>query len=306
MPMWTIFWTTLKVARARERLSLSPTPRKLPRRLVRRRKRYPHFSQFEIICKSTLILFQLENAKAEELAAAKRLTEASAAPTQNRVPNGMVRITHNPLTNSAVITPLYGPLESSPSYLQQPLGFANPSQPASRLMNPAPSAPTPVIPPPVKLSQAPVQQPSSNAASSTPSSSSSQPQQMVTIRRVMQPNLSEPVVTVTVIFFEFLYFSIFKYNCFAFYFHSWKVIHLIMIVSCSLWLMVKCYPLMGKNRLLKPRCLPTNSKVLPRLLLHLLPHLYLERSWRNRRRESKSCFSGTLVLLLCVPHSLNQ
>jgi len=153
----------------------------------------------------------LENAKAEELAAAKRLTEASAPPTQSRVPNGMVRITHNPLTNSAVITPLYGPLESSPSYLQQPLGFANPSQPATtRLLNPTP-APTPVIPPPVKLSQAPVQQPSSNATTSTPSSSSSsQPQQMVTIRRVMQPNLSEPVVTVTVIFLKSLFFRFYK------------------------------------------------------------------------------------------------
>lgn len=113
----------------------------------------------------------------------------------------MVRITHNPLTNSAVITPLYGPLEPSPSYLQQPLPLQNSrpvlsntatkSQPVSvsgnsHLVTAEPlkvNGLTSAVTQPTQQQQTP-QQPQ-------------QTQQMVTIRRVMQPNLSEPVVTVT-------------------------------------------------------------------------------------------------------------
>lgn len=105
----------------------------------------------------------------------------------------MVRITHNPLTNSAVITPLYGPIEPNPSYLQQPMSYPQPAKLAPNLpLVVDSSAPnqaqlgTKVSPP--KPSVFP---------SSFGSSTTSQPQQMVTIRRIMQPNLSEPVVTVT-------------------------------------------------------------------------------------------------------------
>ena len=105
----------------------------------------------------------------------------------------MVRITHNPLTNSAVITPLYGPIEPAPSYLQQPLSFNQPfkmTQSSSTVSEPsipgyqAKSHSTPTYTPP-----------NNTVPSQNPPSSQSQP--MVTIRRVMQPNVSEPVVTVT-------------------------------------------------------------------------------------------------------------
>ena len=105
----------------------------------------------------------------------------------------MVRITHNPLTNSAVITPLYGPIEPNPSYLQQPMTHPQPVKLPSSL---------PLI---VDTSTSSQAQSGSKASPPKPSvfptsfvsSASSQPQQMVTIRRIMQPNLSEPVVTVT-------------------------------------------------------------------------------------------------------------
>ena len=104
----------------------------------------------------------------------------------------MVRITHNPLTNSADITPLYGPLEHNPSYLQPPLGLV--SQPIRMAPSLSPSVETA---PPLKVNSfAPTQQQQSGTLPT--GSNPSQPQQMVTIRRVMQPNLSEPVVTVTV------------------------------------------------------------------------------------------------------------
>lgn len=149
-----------------------------------------------------LSIFQLEQKRAEELAAkqaSKKPVPTPAPPkvSQDRVPNGMVRITHNPLTNSAVITPLYGPLEPNPSYLQQPLGLSQPVKLAP------PSNPLSVDPPRPNLASVPktssnsVQQQASVSGLGSSTSTSSQPQQMVTIRRVMQPNLSEPVVTVT-------------------------------------------------------------------------------------------------------------
>lgn len=110
----------------------------------------------------------------------------------------MVRITHNPLTNSAVITPLYGPLEPNPSYLQQPIGLSQPIKIASpsSSISADPTKTSPVLIPNTGSKPVPQQQTSvSGLAGNT--STSSQPQQMVTIRRVMQSNLSEPVVTVT-------------------------------------------------------------------------------------------------------------
>ncbi len=148
---------------------------------------------------------QLEQKKAEELAAKqaslkKHVPAPAPSPKvpQDRVPNGMVRITHNPLTNSAVITPLYGPLEPNPSYLQQPLGLSQPVKlaPPPNPVSIEPPRPSPVAIPKVgSNSVQPPQTSVSGLANNT--STSSQPQQMVTIRRVMQPNLSEPVVTVT-------------------------------------------------------------------------------------------------------------
>ena len=134
-----------------------------------------------------------------KLAASVKVPANEAPVKDDRVPNGMVRITHNPLTNSAVITPLYGPLEPTPSYLQQPIPHSISSQ---TLQN------SPVnyrLPSPVNASPpAPTANPTSSATCNTttnslsnPTTPSGQPQQMVTIRRVMQPNLSEPVVTVT-------------------------------------------------------------------------------------------------------------
>lgn len=120
------------------------------------------------------------------------------AKGDDRVPNGMVRITHNPLTNSAVITPLYGPLEPTPSYLQQPIPHAITSQALQN--NPVNyRVPSPVVQPPINPSSITPTNPTATAKSSLsdPTTTSGQPQQMVTIRRVMQPNLSEPVVTVT-------------------------------------------------------------------------------------------------------------
>jgi len=105
-----------------------------------------------------------------------------AEVAEERIPNGMVRITHNPLTNSAVITPLYGPIEPNPSYLQQPMSQPQPQPSKSAVDSCALSAK--VVPKP-------------SVVTSSVTSSTSQPQQMVTIRRIMQPNLSEPVVTVT-------------------------------------------------------------------------------------------------------------
>jgi len=150
-----------------------------------------------------LFPFQLEQKKAEELATKQALKKPTPTPvpskvSQDRVPNGMVRITHNPLTNSAVITPLYGPLEPNPSYLQQPLGLTQPVKmaPPSNPVSIDPPRPSPVIIP-NPGSNSVQQQQTSVSGSSSSTSTSSQPQQMVTIRRVMQPNLSEPVVTVT-------------------------------------------------------------------------------------------------------------
>lgn len=143
----------------------------------------------------------MEKRRAEELAAKEAANKPPSLPAssklpQDRVPNGMVRITHNPLTNSAVITPLYGPLEPNPSYLQQPLGLSQPvkSSPPSNPVPIDPPRPSPISVPKGVVS--PVQQQNSSGQVGS-TSSSSQPQQMVTIRRVMQPNLSEPVVTVT-------------------------------------------------------------------------------------------------------------
>ena len=139
----------------------------------------------------------------EELAAKQQETMkaqsslASNKANQDRVPNGMVRITHNPLTNSAVITPLYGPLEHNPSYLQQPLGLSPPQSSSLNHATADSSKPNNIITAP-KLGSSSVSSQQNSESTSTPSTaSSSQPQQMVTIRRVMQPNLSEPVVTVT-------------------------------------------------------------------------------------------------------------
>ena len=150
-----------------------------------------------------MFLFQLEQKKAEELAKKQALKKPTPTPvpskvSQDRVPNGMVRITHNPLTNSAVITPLYGPLEPNPSYLQQPLGLSQPVKmvPPSNPVSIDPPRPSPVIIPNTGSNSVQQQQTSLSGLASSPSTSS-QPQQMVTIRRVMQPNLSEPVVTVT-------------------------------------------------------------------------------------------------------------
>lgn len=125
-------------------------------------------------------------------------TSVPSKVSQDRVPNGMVRITHNPLTNSAVITPLYGPLEPNPSYLQQPLGLSQPVKmaPPSNPVSIDPPRPNPVVIPNTGSNSVQQQQTSVSGLASSPSTSS-QPQQMVTIRRVMQPNLSEPVVTVT-------------------------------------------------------------------------------------------------------------
>lgn len=137
--------------------------------------------------------------RAEELAAreaavaAKKQQNVQNKGGQGKVPNGMVRITHNPLTNSAVITPLYGPIEPSPSYLQQPLSFNQPFKitpsPATASESSIPSYQTTPQPTPTYTP------PSNTATSTNPSPSQSQP--MVTIRRVIQPNVSEPVVTVT-------------------------------------------------------------------------------------------------------------
>ncbi|EFX75642.1 hypothetical protein DAPPUDRAFT_107725 [Daphnia pulex] len=146
---------------------------------------------------------KLEQKKAEELATKQALkkptpTSVPSKVSQDRVPNGMVRITHNPLTNSAVITPLYGPLEPNPSYLQQPLGLSQPVKmaPPSNPVSIDPPRPNPVVIPNAGSNSVQQQQTSVSGLASSPSTSS-QPQQMVTIRRVMQPNLSEPVVTVT-------------------------------------------------------------------------------------------------------------
>ncbi|KAK4007947.1 hypothetical protein OUZ56_013107 [Daphnia magna] len=146
---------------------------------------------------------KLEQKKAEELAAKQLQKKPAPSPvpskvSQERVPNGMVRITHNPLTNSAVITPLYGPLEPNPSYLQQPIGLSQPIKIASpsSSISADPTKTSPVLIPNTGSKPVPQQQTSvSGLAGNT--STSSQPQQMVTIRRVMQSNLSEPVVTVT-------------------------------------------------------------------------------------------------------------
>lgn len=145
----------------------------------------------------------MEQKRAEELAAnqpTKKLQPIPPAPkvSQDRIPNGMVRITHNPLTNSAVITPLYGPLEPNPSYLQQPLGLSQPVKMVPSQSNPInsdPPRPNQISSP--KASSSSVQQQASVSNLTSSITTSSQPQQMVTIRRVMQPNLSEPVVTVT-------------------------------------------------------------------------------------------------------------
>jgi len=151
----------------------------------------------------------LEKQKEAELAAKKAAEKLAAQsqpppPAKDRVPNGMVRITHNPLTNSAVITPLYGPLEPNglgPSYLQQSVGnipnsgkMASTSSSQGEPPKKANQAPIPSKPP-----NPPVLQPASVSSSLANNSitNPSQPQQMVTIRRVMQPNLTEPMVTVT-------------------------------------------------------------------------------------------------------------
>ena len=105
----------------------------------------------------------------------------------------MVRITHNPLTNSAVITPLYGPIEPNPSYLQQPISHPQPAKLVSNLPLVVDSSASSQAQQGTKVSPP---KPSVFPASLV-SSNTSQPQQMVTIRRIMQPNLSEPVVTVT-------------------------------------------------------------------------------------------------------------
>ena len=139
---------------------------------------------------------------AAKQAALKKPVPTPAPPTkvpQDRVPNGMVRITHNPLTNSAVITPLYGPLEPNPSYLQQPLGLSQPVKlaPPPNPVSVDPPRPNPVSNPKIGSSSMQQQPLTSVSGVANSTSTSSQPQQMVTIRRVMQPNLSEPVVTVT-------------------------------------------------------------------------------------------------------------
>lgn len=144
----------------------------------------------------------MEQKRAEELAtkkvaaADKKLPAAQNKEGEEKVPNGMVRITHNPLTNSAVITPLYGPIQPTPSYLQQPLSF---SQPFKMTPSPSPGVSDPIIPSPSYPTK-PIPNPTYTSPSSkTTSASQSLPngQPMVTIRRVMQPNISEPVVTVT-------------------------------------------------------------------------------------------------------------
>lgn len=118
----------------------------------------------------------------------------------------MVRITHNPLTNSAVITPLYGPLAPNPSYLQPSLGnLSQPGKMASTSSSQQTVEPpkkanqqqVPVSKPSNPVLQQPASVPTNLANNSTSNSSQPPPQQMVTIRRVMQPNLSEPMVTVT-------------------------------------------------------------------------------------------------------------
>lgn len=146
-----------------------------------------------------------EQAVTEATVASRKKPIVQNKGGQGDIPNGMVRITHNPLTNSAVITPLYGPIESTPTYLQQPLSFSAP-------FKISPPSNTTVTEPPIPTFQAkPTPQPTYTTTSSTtpeataaqavqaapaaPASSQSQP--MVTIRRVMQPNISEPVVTVT-------------------------------------------------------------------------------------------------------------
>lgn len=147
------------------------------------------------------------------------------------MPNGMVRITHNPLTNSAVITPLYGPLEPTPSYLQQPPSLT--SQHARMAPPKSPSVDTPLK---TSNSTAPAQQQKPPASSLPTSSNPSQPQQMVTIRRVMQPNLSEPVVTVTVVVLKtiFAYIILASFNWSIDPFSSKEILRT-MIGYCSPW-----------------------------------------------------------------------
>merc|ERR1712071_380174 len=135
---------------------------------------------------------QLNGEATEEKSASPKLSPPITV-AEDRIPNGMVRITHNPLTNSAVITPLYGPIEPNPSYLQQPISHPQPAKLVSNLPLVVDSSASSQAQQGTKVSPP---KPSVFPASLV-SSNTSQPQQMVTIRRIMQPNLSEPVVTVT-------------------------------------------------------------------------------------------------------------